>query len=247
MLAKHSVLPKLVLFSSVIAVLAVGCSDQATPTTQDTVQEQSITAQNSSDQQDTKGSTIENPASKNKGITIELQDQSSARYIVVEQFANESLSSSAIGKTSAVTGTIQLDNKGEIVAAGSRVIVDLTTLTSDKGRRDNYLRTRLDLGSQQYPSATLVIKEIQGLPWPLPSTGKITFQLTGDLTIREITRQLTWDVAAQIDQSSVTGEASAHFTFDTFDIEKPKLLFILSIEDQIDVVVDFTASLKQTG
>ena len=73
------------------------------------------------------------------GVTITLGDGTVARYLVQEQFANVDLPNDAIGETSDVTGTFAFSRDGEIVASGSRIVMNAANLRSDEPRRDNYL------------------------------------------------------------------------------------------------------------
>src|SRR5687767_13109089 len=65
-----------------------------------------------------------------------------ARYRIREQLVGLDLPNDAVGETSGVTGTIAVDAKGNVIASESRFIVDVSTLKSDKDRRDNFVRRR---------------------------------------------------------------------------------------------------------
>ena len=229
---------------STLPVLVAGCSAQQEVNLGGSGSDESIPGGTVIPQLPVVELSTENPVTYKEGITIEIDQPSSVRYIVVEQLANKQVSSSAIGQTSAVTGGIELDSEGQPVQTNSLVTIDLTTLTSDKKKRHDYLKTRGDISSEQYPTATLVVDDINGLSWPLPKTGDVSFQLSGNLTVLGTTKHLTWDVVARMAENRLVGQASTDFTFDTFGIKKPNLFFIVSIENQIQVVIDFTASIK---
>lgn len=161
-----------------------------------------------------------------------------ARYRVREQLAGFDLPNDAVGKTAAVTGALVLDDKGVIVAPASEFVIDLSTLTSDQARRDNYLR-RNTLRTAEHPRAVFVPTAAQGLTFPLPTAGEATFQLTGNLTLRGVTRPVTWDVRAQFASGAVTGVAHTKFTFTEFQIEKPRLARVLSVDDDIRLEYSF--------
>ena len=67
------------------------------------------------------------------------------------------------------------------------------------------------------------------------------------MTIHDVTSPLAWDVTAQFGEGTATGQATTSFTFDTFDLDVPRLAFILSVEDNIRVELDFTASVSTAG
>lgn len=160
------------------------------------------------------------------------------RYRVREQLAGFDLPNDAVGKTAAVTGGITFDSKGAVVAAGSKLTVDVQGLTSDRSRRDGYVRGRV-LETAQYPTVTLAPTAVSGLPWPLPTSGSHTFQLTGDLTVHGTTHPTTWNVTATFNGSDVTGTAITGFTFGDFGLTQPRVPIVLSVADSIHLEYEF--------
>ncbi|MFS8639162.1 MAG: YceI family protein [Gemmatimonadota bacterium] len=161
-----------------------------------------------------------------------------ARYRVREQLARLDFPNDAVGETSSISGALVLDEDGSVVAAESRFEVDLRTLKSDSDRRDNYIRRRT-LQTEQYPMAVFVPTAIRGAPSPLPTTGEFSFELDGELTIREVTRPVTWQVTARAIDGGYAGTATTEFTFGTFELEIPRVASVLSIRDNIRLEYDF--------
>jgi polyisoprenoid-binding protein YceI len=162
-----------------------------------------------------------------------------ARYLVTEQLARLKLPSDAIGRTKAVTGQIVLDADGAVIADQSHFTVDLSTLASDSRMRDNYLRRNV-LETADYPNAEFVPSEVSGLPSPLPTAGPVAFQITGGLTVRDVTHAVTWDFAGEVQGDTLTGTASTAFTFEDFDLTQPRVPVVLSLEDNIRLELDLT-------
>ncbi len=161
-----------------------------------------------------------------------------ARYRVREQLAGLSFPNDAVGVTSAVTGTIVVDAAtGRVQANASRIVVELAGLTSDQNRRDNFIRTRT-LETEQHPTAVLVPTELRGLAWPLPATGTVTFQLIGNLTVKQVTRSTTWEVTLDLSGATMTGTATTSFTFADFAMTKPRVASVLSVDDTIRLEYD---------
>jgi|SRR5690242_699848 len=160
------------------------------------------------------------------------------RYRVREQLAGFDLPNDAVGKTAAVTGGITFDAKGTVVPAASKVEVNVEGLTSDRSRRDGYVRARV-LETAQYPTVTLAPTAVTGLTWPLPTSGSRTFQLTGDLTVHGTTHSTTWNVTATFNGSDVTGTAITGFTFGDFGLMQPRVPIVLSVADSIHLEYDF--------
>lgn len=162
-----------------------------------------------------------------------------ARYKVREQLAGVDFPNDAIGVTSAITGQIVLDDKGAVVPDQSVITIDLRPLKSDKDRRDGYVQRRL-LNTAEFPTTALRVTAFQGAPTPLPTSGNFTFTLTGDLTLRGVTRPTTWTVTATATPTGYTGSATTSFTFADFEMTKPRVAVVLSVEDTIALEYDFT-------
>jgi polyisoprenoid-binding protein YceI len=162
-----------------------------------------------------------------------------ARYRVREQLAGFDFPNDAVGATSAISGTIVVDAQGSLVRDESKIVVELTPLTSDESRRDNYLRRRT-LETEAHPTVTLVPTAVHGLTLASAPAGERTFHLLADLTVKGVTRPTTWSVTAQFGADRVTGTASTAFTFEEFGITKPSLARVISVADTIRLEYDFT-------
>ena len=127
-------------------------------------------------------------------------------------------------------GNPRLGGDGSFSAAGSRLTVDLRTLKSDENRRDAWLRENT-LHTDRFPLAQFVPRRQQGLAAPLPATGKVTFQLVGDMTMHGVTSELSWNVVANLAPDMVTGEATTSFPFAKFGLTIPKLMAVIRVND----------------
>ena len=237
-----------VLLAGVLTVLLAGCATAATPTStplptlsqpgQGTVAGVTAPAPTASPP----------PSSESSGgLTLTLEEDSVARYLVREQLAGLSVPNDAVGETPDVSGSIIFDGDGRIDSTRSELTVDLSSLQSDESRRDNYLRTR-SLQSNTYPTARFAVHETPGLPWPLPAQGERSFQIVGAMTVRAVTRPLTWEVTAQFGEDTASGQARASFTFDEFQMDQPSVSIVLSVDNEIRLELDFTATVdRQSG
>ena len=130
------------------------------------------------------------------------------------------------------------------VGGGSiALVVDLTTLHTDNNRRDGYIqRNTLETGT--YPEAVFVPTAAAGLPSPLPDSGPVAFQLSGDLTVHGVTRPVTWEVTAEIAGQSLSGTATTSITFTDFGMTLPRVGPVLSVEDLIALELDFVLTIE---
>ncbi len=169
---------------------------------------------------------------------VTVAEGSKARYRVRERLLGRELDNDAVGETSAITGTIALDKSGAVVRGTSSFDVTLAGLTSDEARRDNYVRSRL-LVTDSFPTTRLAVTGVRGLPSPLPTSGRVQFQLLGDLTVKGVTRPSTWNVTANVAGDQLTGTAATSFTFAEFQLTQPRVRVVLSVNDTIRLEYDF--------
>jgi polyisoprenoid-binding protein YceI len=164
-------------------------------------------------------------------------DGNEARYRVREQLVGVSFPNDAVGATKSIEGRIAIDQNGRVVQGLSRITVDLASIASDRDMRDGYVR-RNTLVTETYPSVVLVPTEFQGVTWPLPATGTMTFKLVGNLTVKDVTRSTTWDVTLTVAGNTLTGSAQTSFTFEEFGLTKPRVARVMSVEDTIKLEYD---------
>ena len=166
-----------------------------------------------------------------------------ARYKVEEVLANTGFKV-ATGETLDVAGSIAFDADGNVVADSSRIAVQAATLTTDSNRRDGYVRNRT-LETDTWPEVVFVPTSVDGLPTSISdASGPAEFTITGDLTVRDQTREVTWDAMAEFaGDGAVTGFASVMFTFEDFGMDKPRVAIVVSVEDEILLELDFTGTI----
>jgi polyisoprenoid-binding protein YceI len=131
-----------------------------------------------------------------------------------------------------VAGAIAFDSAGRIIPSASRFEVQVSGLTSDRTRRDGYVRGPL-LETERHPTVVFAPTAVRALQLPLPQSGSQSFELLGNLTVKGVTRPTTWQVSAQFAPDAVTGTSSTAFTFADFGLRQPRVPVLLSVADTI--------------
>ena len=180
------------------------------------------------------------PAASGMRTFAIVPEQSSASYEVQEKFLNRAAPNKAIGTTKAVEGELQLSLDGQPTGQVSTITVDLRQLTSDSSRRDSRIRSEW-LESDKYPFATFTSTEVQGAPASYTDGQEVSFKLVGNMTIREITKPVTFDVVGKLQGDTITGTATAQLLMKDFGFDPPNIAGILTVEDGVTVTVTFTA------
>lgn len=167
-----------------------------------------------------------------------VPDQSEARYRVREQLAGLSFPNDAVGATKSISGNIVLAPNGSVLRDQSVITIDLNSLKSDSGQRDNYVRSSV-LVTRSFPNTVFRPAELKGLPFPLPVSGQATFQMIGELTVKGVTKPTAWDVTASFTEGGVTGSAKTTTRWEEFGISRPRVARVLSVADTFALEFDF--------
>ena len=170
-----------------------------------------------------------------------VADQTKASYAVGEIFINQNNRYNlAVGVTDAVGGEIFLNFTHPEQSTVGPITVDISTLKSDSGRRDNAIRKDW-LESATYPIGTFTPTEIKTLPAEYADGADITFEIVGDLTIRDTTRPTTFFVTARLEGEKLTGTAATTILMSDFNFEAPDIAGILKAENEAKLELKFVA------
>jgi polyisoprenoid-binding protein YceI len=187
--------------------------------------------------------TTATPTAATAATAWMITDKSTATIRVREQLVGVSLPSDAVLTATGAKGSFQLNSDGTF-GSGSKITFDLTTLSSDERNRDNFIK-RDTLAVSQFPTAEFVPTKTSGLTLPLATSGTFTFTLTGNMTIKGKTKEVTFDVTAKRDGTDLTATATSNpnWKFGDFGMSPPSSpLRVLSVTDEIRAAIDIVAT-----
>lgn len=175
-------------------------------------------------------------------IAWTVDPASKATVRVREQLVRLPAPNDAIITITGAQGSFTLNPDGTF-ASGSKVTVDMTTITTDDRQRTDSIR-RDPLEVTRFRTSELVPTSTSGLALPLPRSGEFAFQLTGDLTLHGVTKTVTFDVkAARADRKlTATATANPSWKFGDFDMRPPTSFSVLSIVDEIRMEFELIAN-----
>lgn len=180
---------------------------------------------------------------------VVVTEESTASYIVSEEFFAGALEKLGIdagiqeitGTTPQVNGELQLrldDPQNALESA--EFTVDISVLETTRSQRDEWIRDNA-LESNTYPIAQFVATEIQGAPESYTEGEEATFQLLGDLTVREITQPVTFDVTATLNGDTLRGVATTEMQITDFGFDPPSFANTLTVANDFTIRVELTA------
>ena len=158
--------------------------------------------------------------------TLEAGDpESFVGYRVLEVLAG--IDNTATGRTSDVEGSFSIT---DTTVSEVSVTADLSTLKSDRYRRDQRIKT-LGLESEQFPEATFVLTEPIELA-AIPKAGKtVTANAVGDFTLHGVTRSVEIDLEGRWDGRDIQVVGNLPITFGDYGMETPSIAGLVTVRD----------------
>ncbi|MDR5695093.1 MAG: YceI family protein [Armatimonadota bacterium] len=146
----------------------------------------------------------------------------------------------AVGVTNAVKGEIFVDRANPRNSRVGPITVDISTFRTDNSRRDNAIRERW-LESARFPIAEFRPTTIQGIPNSYTEGREVSFQVTGELKIRDVTRLTTFSVTVKLEGDRLMGTATGTIRMTDFGFEPPSIFGILRAENEVQIEFKFVA------
>lgn len=171
-------------------------------------------------------------------------DGSVAGYRVREKLTMLPAPSDAVGRTSELTGTVEIDDDGSSIAAlaGSVIEVDLTTLESDESRRDDRIRTS-GLETDTYPTTSFELTDDIAVPEVIREGSTVNVDAPGDLTLHGVTRSVTIPLEIRLSGNSVEIVGSQVITLSDYEIDVAAFGGFVSVKNE--GTVEFELSLMR--
>jgi len=230
-------LPHYLLWLSVTLWLVVACGGNTAEPATATPASSAQTTQN------------QQPVAEGVRRFVVVPAESSATYIVNEEFFAGALAKYGInaglnevtGRTQEIAGELQLrleDPQNALVSG--EFTVNLPSLATDQSLRDGWIRDNA-LQSNKFPGATFVAKEIQNAPATYTDGTEVNFQLVGDLTVRDITQAVTFDINATLTGDTLKGMATAPMQLASFGFDPPSFANTLTVANDFTIRIELTA------
>lgn len=173
--------------------------------------------------------------------------ESEVRFKIDEVLRGEDFT--VVGTTRQVGGDIIIRPSDIAATEIGPITINLRDLRTDDDRRDRAIRGQILKSAQdEYEFTTFRPTVISGLPETREAIvvgTPFTFQVTGDLTLVERTRTITFEMTVTPEsETRISGFGVVQITLDQFDLNLPPLPpIVASVEDEIILEIDFVAEL----
>jgi polyisoprenoid-binding protein YceI len=186
----------------------------------------------------------EEPAEEESGSSVVIfqinPDNSSVSFVLDEELRGQP--KTVVGETNQVAGEIAFDKNDLSTAQVGVIQVNARTLATDNDFRNRALNNEiLETGDHEF--ITFTPTAINGLPDSVEPGESVSFTLVGDLTIRDITNEATFDVEATlVSDTEFTGTASTIVTRTDYGLVIPSVPNVANVEEEVELYIDFAIS-----
>lgn len=236
---KFKVLPLLVL----LAILATACgstsvTEQAqepaatSPPTPTTAAE----SENGAATQDTGEQDQVNSSSQFEILT----EESEARFYIDEVLRGAPNQVEGINED--ISGIISIDSFDPLTVSIQPLKIPAGSFVTDNGFRNRAISDAI-LQAARYPTIVFTPTAIDGLPENAEPGETYTFEVTGDLTIRETTLPVTFQVSLTAESTDrISGLASATIQRADYGLNIPSVPQVAEVSQEVILEFDFSAS-----
>jgi polyisoprenoid-binding protein YceI len=172
-------------------------------------------------------------------------EQSEARFIVDEVlFGNPN---TVTGSTNEVSGELVINVADPKQSTVGEITINARTLATDNRFRNRSVnRLILQTNRDEYQFITFTPTAIEGLPATAAVGDTFSFQITGDLKIRDIIQPAIFDVTVTADRATqISGLAQTIVQRADFDLNIPDVDGVADVTEEVRLELEFVATASE--
>lgn len=134
----------------------------------------------------------------------------------------------------------------EAAANSAEGKVDMAAISSGNSQRDNHIKGKDYLAADQFPEAVFTAKSFGNLPAEWKEGETVSFPIAGTMTVKGISKEVTFESKAQITGGQLKLEGSTVVTFEDFGMKNPHKV-VLNTENNITVQLRLLLNREQAA
>lgn len=185
----------------------------------------------------------EQTATSGNGKTFRLVPAGTeARFIIDEILMGQD--KTVVGVTSLVEGEITVDPANPSSAQISPIRIDARDLKTDSDRRNGAIQRFVLQSSQDaYRYITFEPTAVKDLPATVAIGQPFQFTVTGNLTIRNVTRSESFPMTVTANsENELVGSGAITILLDDYQLSIPSVPSVAWVADEVKLEVEFTAT-----
>lgn len=148
----------------------------------------------------------------------------------------------AIGDTDQISAQIAFDATDLSTAKIGVIRINARTLVTDSNFRNRAIQNRILLTSL-YEFIEFAPMALNGLPDSVAVGETVSFEIVGQLTLLETTKEVTFAATVNLDSAeTISGTATAIVLRSEFDLQIPSVRSVASVEDEVTLELNFVAN-----
>jgi polyisoprenoid-binding protein YceI len=171
------------------------------------------------------------------------QNSSQVAFTLTEELMGKP--KTVVGTTNQVAGDIVIDANQPANSKLGTIRIDARTLATDSSMRDRMIRsTILQSSEDAFEYITFTPTALTEMPDKVTAGQSYTFKVTGDLTVRDVTKPVTFDVTAKLatDGTTLDGTATTTVQRATFNLEIPNVPSVANVSEDVKLEIKFVAA-----
>ena len=173
-------------------------------------------------------------------VLLIVNEGTEARFMIDEVLRGEP--KTVVGATDKVTGEIRVDLEDLSATEVGLITIEAGALKTDNNFRNGAIENFI-LQTGSFPLITFSPTSIEGIPVEVAVGDSFTFNLSGDLTIRESTQLVTFSVNVTVpSETEIQGSAVTTVLRGDFGLTIPSVPQVASVSEEVFLELDFTAT-----
>lgn len=173
-------------------------------------------------------------------IFVINQAESQARFLIDEVLRGAPIT--VVGATDQVAGQIAINVDDPAQSQVGVIQINARALATDNDFRNRAISNAI-LQTDRYELISFTPTELSGLPARVAIGEPFSFQILGDLTIRDVTRPVTFEVSVTpLSADAISGIATASVLYRDFGLNIPSVPSVDLVADEVRLELDFVAS-----
>lgn len=180
------------------------------------------------------------PAATSGPVVFEIVPaESQARFVIDEVLRGSP--KTVIGATDQVSGQLAVDPNNPASAQIGTILVNARTLATDSGGRDRALKNWI-LQTNTYEFVTFEPAEVIGMPDNVAVGAAFSFQVAGNLTVRDTVVPVTFDVTVTpVSETRLEGLATLTIPHRDLNVSIPDSPSVDTVNDELTLELEFVA------
>jgi polyisoprenoid-binding protein YceI len=171
--------------------------------------------------------------------SFELTEGSSATFRIDEELRGSP--TTVVGSSGIVLGRIEIDPDDLANSQIGEILINARVFETDSALRNRAIRGPI-LDTDTFEFISFVPSDVEGLEGSASIGDELSFTVSGELSIRDITQPVTFDVTATLtSDGTLEGTATTVVERGPFELVIPSVPSVANVSEEVRLALDFVA------